>query len=40
MTGPLAHVWGAPHPEFMALAEGRTPTALPLLCDKLEALTV
>jgi len=40
LTGPLAQVWGAMHPELMALAEGRPPAAVPILCDKLEPLTV
>lgn len=40
LTGPLAYIWGAAHPELMALAEGRAPSAVPLLCDKLESLTV
>ncbi|MDD5482747.1 MAG: DEAD/DEAH box helicase [Kiritimatiellae bacterium] len=38
LTGPLAHVWGASHPELMVLAEGRPPATLPMLCDKLESL--
>ena len=38
LTGPLAHIWGAAHTELKALAEGRAPAAVPLLCDKLEAL--
>lgn len=37
LTGPLAHIWGAAHPELMALAEGRAPAVVPLLCDKLES---